>query len=65
MRQFVPLSEALAGLIPCTVEEISPERIERIRQLKRENPDANHKWIAVMAFDSKYAVEKALKGFTL
>jgi len=46
-------------------DAVSPARIERIRQLKRENPDANYRWIAVMAFDSKHAVEKALKGFTL
>jgi hypothetical protein len=43
---------------------LSQERIDRIRELKRENPDANNRWIAVMAFDSELAVEKALKDYT-
>ena len=45
--------------------EISPERIEAIRKTKRENPEANQKWIAVMSFESEYAVGVALKDFSL
>jgi hypothetical protein len=49
--------------LPHDIEPISEERIERIRQVKRENPDANQKWIATMTFDSKYAVGAALKDY--
>jgi hypothetical protein len=42
---------------------ISQNRIDRIRQIKQENPDANKRWLAVMSFDSERAVEIALKDY--
>lgn len=42
---------------------LSQKRIDRIRQLKRENPDATNRWLAIMAFDSESAVKKALNDY--
>lgn len=42
-------------------ESITPERIQKIRQMKKDNPTAPHRVIAMLSFDSVYAVEKALK----
>lgn len=44
-------------------ERLSQDRLLQIRKLKQENPDANHKWLATMAFDTTYAVKKALKDY--
>jgi hypothetical protein len=41
---------------------LSDSRIEHIRQVKKDNPDANQKWIATICFESTYAVRKALRG---
>ena len=46
-------------------ERISPERIEAIRKIKKENPKANQKTITWLSFESKYAVGVALKDFSL
>jgi hypothetical protein len=43
-------------------QPVSQDRIDRIRQLKKENPEANYKQLAIMAFDSVYVVEKALRN---
>jgi hypothetical protein len=42
-------------------EPVSDERLSHIRQLKEENPDASRRELAMLAFDSEYAVELALK----
>lgn len=47
---------------PIRLMSISQERIERILELKEENPDASHYEIAWLAFDSKDTVGKVLKG---
>lgn len=41
---------------------VTDDRLERIRQLKKENTTASHKELAMMAFDSVYVVEKALRN---
>ncbi|WP_094226952.1 hypothetical protein [Methanolobus psychrotolerans] len=41
---------------------VSPDRLSRIRQLKRENPHASARTLAMIGHESEYAVLKALKN---
>ena len=47
---------------PIRLMSVSPERIECIMKLKEENPDASHKTIAMLAFESEGTVGRVLKG---
>jgi hypothetical protein len=40
---------------------VTDDRLDRVRQLKKENPNAGHRELAMLAFDSVYVVEKALR----